>query len=138
MDQRFYIKIKGFSRKTIEIDFSFGYGSLKLEFEEKDIDVFIKAFPIKFLQRNVFHPSEAIYTIGDNTNDKEMIRDYNGFRIGNNKDFTPEGIYKYGKSACSGYSTLFSHIANSLGVESVCISGYAKGYEYSPGEIIEV
>ena len=33
-----YIKFKGFRNQTIEIDFSFGYGSLKLEFEEKDID----------------------------------------------------------------------------------------------------
>ena len=54
-----------------------------------------------------------------------------------NKDSTPEGIYKYGKTICFGYSKLFAHIAKSIGIETEYIKGYAKGSEYNPGEKME-
>ena len=65
---------------------------------------------------------------------ENIIYDKKTFETGKNFDSTPEGIYKYGKSICSGYSKLFSYITTNLGIETECISGYAKGYEYNPGE----
>ena len=68
---------------------------------------------------------------------ENIIYDKKTFETGKNFDSTPEGIYKYGKSICSGYSKLFSYITTNLGIETECISGYAKGYEYNPGEKME-
>ena len=68
---------------------------------------------------------------------ENIIYDMKILKSENNKDNTPEGIYKYGKSVCSGYSKLFSYILNNIGVETEYIKGYAKGHEYTPGEIIE-
>ena len=68
---------------------------------------------------------------------ENIIYDKKTLEEENNKDHTSEGIYKYGKSVCSGYSILFSFIAKNLDIETECITGYAKGYEYNPGEKIE-
>ena len=68
---------------------------------------------------------------------ENIIYDMKGLKEGKNFDSTPEGIYKYGKSVCFGYSKLFAHIANNLGVDTEYINGYAKGNEYHSGEIIE-
>ena len=68
---------------------------------------------------------------------ENIIYDMKILKTGNNMDNTPEGIYKYGKSVCSAYSKLFSYISNNIGVETEYIKGYAKGHEYTPGEIIE-
>lgn len=40
-------------------------------------------------------PKEEIYTVGDNTNDIEMIRDYNGFMIGNCEKLEPVALKRY-------------------------------------------
>ena len=52
------------------------------------------------------------------------------------KNSSPESIYKNGRSVCFGYSKLYTHIANMIGVETENITGYAKGYEYTPGNTI--
>ena len=68
---------------------------------------------------------------------ENIIYDKKALKSEKNIDSSPEGIYKYGKTACFGYSKLFAHIANSIGVDTEYIIGYAKGYEYIPGEKIE-
>lgn len=54
-----------------------------------------KASPIEYLEESLNIRKEDIYTIGDNTNDKELIRDYNGYRIGNNKDIIDVSLKEY-------------------------------------------
>lgn len=38
------------------------------------------------------------------------------------------------QAVCEGYAALFNSLAKKAGLESVVISGYAKGYGYSPGQ----
>lgn len=54
-----------------------------------------KASPIEYLEEKYKVPKSEIYTIGDNTNDFELIRDYNGFSIGDNKDIEPVSLKRY-------------------------------------------
>ena len=68
---------------------------------------------------------------------ENIIYDKTEMKDNKNKDSTPEGIYKYGKTICFGYSKLFAYIAKSIGIETEYIKGYAKGSEYNPGEQIE-
>ena len=43
----------------------------------------------------------------------------------------PEETYNRGSSVCSGYSRLFKYIGDYLGLDIICVSGYAKGYSYN-------
>ena len=49
-------------------------------------------------------------------------------------DCTPEGAFTNGKTICSGYSSLYKDIASHIGLNVLCISGYAKGIGYYPGK----
>ena len=51
---------------------------------------------------------------------------------GRNADCTPEGVFKNGKTVCSGYSRLFQNIASHLGLNVLCVSCYSKGVGYQP------
>ena len=55
-----------------------------------------KSTPIKFLERKLKLSSSDIYTVGDNLNDVEMIRDYNGYAIGNNEEVIRNAVDRYG------------------------------------------
>ena len=48
----------------------------------------------------------------------------------------PEETYNNGYSVCSGYSRLFKYIGDYLGLDIICVSGYAKGYSYNPNKKI--
>lgn len=54
-----------------------------------------KSSPILYLQKKLLIPKEEIYTVGDNLNDLEMIRDFNGFVIGDNEDLFKEALDRY-------------------------------------------
>lgn len=54
-----------------------------------------KSSPIEELRRRLDIPKKKIYTIGDNSNDYEMIRDYNGYMIGNSPDLRKVALKKY-------------------------------------------
>ncbi len=54
-----------------------------------------KARPIAILQNDLGVLRHDVYTIGDNTNDRELIRDYNGYRIGDNPDIVDVALEKY-------------------------------------------
>ena len=89
--------------------------------------------------------SLATYLTKPAKNDMEKARaiyrwvaeniDYNvqGLFEDNYGDVSAEGVLKSGRSVCSGYSNLFERLANASGLEAVTISGYAKGYSYTPG-----
>ena len=55
---------------------------------------------------------------------------HNGIKV----DCSVEGMYKNGKSVCSGFSRLYNYLTTNLGIETENISGYAKGSGYVPGE----
>lgn len=44
-----------------------------------------------------------------------------------------EDVFTSGKSVCQGYAGLFTEIARGLGLQTVVIDGYAKGYGYKTG-----
>jgi len=87
----------------------------------------------------------ATYLTKPARNDREKARaifrwianniDYNvsGFFNGTYGNSTAEGVLRSGRSVCGGYSNLFESLANASGLETVTITGYAKGYNYTPG-----
>jgi transglutaminase/protease-like cytokinesis protein 3 len=44
-----------------------------------------------------------------------------------------EEVFASGKAICQGYAELYSDIVTGLGLQTVIISGYAKGYGYKAG-----
>lgn len=54
-----------------------------------------KSSPIEFLKEKLFIPSDEIFTVGDGLNDMEMIRDYNGFVIGNEQTLHDVALGEY-------------------------------------------
>ena len=48
----------------------------------------------------------------------------------------PEETYSNGYTVCSGYSRFFRYIGTYIGLNVICIIGYAKGYGYDPNENI--
>ena len=60
--------------------------------------------------------------------------DADSFFAGRDVDCTPEGVYNSGISVCSGYSRLYKDFATYLGLEVECVSCYAKGVGYEPGQ----
>ena len=84
----------------------------KLKDEHKDLDFFIyswhdefyymikpknvtKSTPVKEISKRLQIPNKKIFTIGDNSNDFEMIRDYNGFMIGDCRELESVALKKY-------------------------------------------
>ena len=64
--------------------------------------------------------------IGEN-----IMYDIDGYinkKLGKND---PESAFNEGKCICQGYSLLFKHLCNSLGIECIKISGYAKGADFN-------
>ena len=62
--------------------------------------------------------------------------DVKNFNLGKEVDCSKEGVFKTGKTICSGYSNLYQDIAQYLDLNVVCIPCYAKGADYIPGEKI--
>ena len=58
--------------------------------------------------------------------------DAQSYFAGKNVDCTPEGVFKNGKSICSGYARLFMDIALYLKLNVLCVHCYAKGVSYEP------
>ncbi len=54
-----------------------------------------KTIPIHFLSKYLSIPPRKIFTIGDNDNDFEMIRDYNGYMIGDNESLKEVALRRY-------------------------------------------
>lgn len=60
--------------------------------------------------------------------------DVQGFRSGEYGDLSADQVLHSRSAVCDGYSNLFDALAASAGLESVHVSGYAKGTGYLPGE----
>lgn len=73
--------------------FAYGYnGTSYYMIKAKGIS---KSSPIEHLQKRLRIPKTEIYTVGDGLNDLEMIRDYNGFVIGDEKALQEVALAKY-------------------------------------------
>ena len=57
---------------------------------------------------------------------ENIAYDANGFFSGN-YDVEPESVYRNGYGVCSGYSRLFKYIGTYIGLNVICVMGYAKG-----------
>ena len=53
--------------------------------------------------------------------------DVQGYYSGNRK-VDPESVYRRGLGVCSGYARLFEYIGTYIGLNIICIIGFAKGY----------
>ena len=60
--------------------------------------------------------------------------DAQGYFSGANVDCSPEGVFKNGKTVCSGYSRLYKELATYLELTVECIPCYSKGVGYEPGK----
>ena len=60
--------------------------------------------------------------------------DIENLKLGKSIDCTPIGVFKNGKTVCSGYAHLFSNLLIYLGLKVENIFGFAKGRGYLPGD----
>jgi transglutaminase/protease-like cytokinesis protein 3 len=63
--------------------------------------------------------------------------DAESYFLGQDVDCTPEGVFRNGKTFCSGFSRFFQNVASHLGLNVLCVKGYAKGVGYQPGNKME-
>ena len=64
--------------------------------------------------------------------------DLKNLNAGKSVDCSKEGVFRTGKTVCSGYSNLYKDIAIYLNLEVKSITCYAKGEGYIPGQKIHV
>ena len=67
---------------------------------------------------------------------ENIAYDADSYFSGDDVDCSPEGVYNSGISVCSGYSRLFKDFSDYLGLEVECVSCYAKGVSYQPGQML--
>lgn len=60
--------------------------------------------------------------------------DDKGYNQSTYGDLSPESVLKSRKAVCSGYSNLYKTLCDSVGLQAVKITGYAKGYGYQVGD----
>jgi hypothetical protein len=60
-----------------------------------------------------------------------------GFNSGDLGDNSAENVLKTRVAVCAGFADLFTEIAVKTGIEAVTVTGYAKGYGYSEGDVFE-
>lgn len=61
-------------------------------YEKKDVS---KATGVEYLERNLQIPKKDIFTVGDAINDLEMIREYNGYQIGDRMSLSEVALDSY-------------------------------------------
>ncbi len=61
--------------------------------------------------------------------------DTNAFFSGTRADGSVGGVLSSRKGVCAGYSRLYADIGRKMGLTVETVSGYAKGYGYSPGAV---
>lgn len=62
--------------------------------------------------------------------------DIASYRAGTAAAQSTEQVLETGKAMCSGYATVFEALARLAGLEVVSINGYAKGFDYRPGDAV--
>lgn len=62
--------------------------------------------------------------------------DIASYRSGTVSALLAEDVLASGKAMCSGYATLFAELAQLAGLDVVSVHGYAKGFDYRPGDVV--
>ena len=65
---------------------------------------------------------------------QNIAYDTESYFSGRNVDCSPEGVFRNGKTVCSGYAHLYKDLAINLELTVECVSCYSKGYGYEPGK----
>lgn len=60
--------------------------------------------------------------------------DAQSYFAGKKVEVTLDGVFRNGKSVCSGYARLYKDISTYISLEVECVSCYAKGEGYQPGQ----
>jgi transglutaminase/protease-like cytokinesis protein 3 len=60
--------------------------------------------------------------------------DASGFRTASYGDVSPEGVLRRRASVCEGYARLTEALGEAMGLEIEVVSGWSKGYGYTPGQ----
>jgi len=63
--------------------------------------------------------------------------DIEGFRSGRAGDLGPEAVLRRGRSVCQGYAGLTEALGKAMGLEVEVVSGWSKGYGYTPGQTFD-
>ncbi len=107
-----------------------------------DLDAHVKATPPE-AEKSV--ASLAAFLVGPARSERERAwvifrwvadnvdYDVEGFRAGEYGDLSADKVLRSRSAVCDGYSNLFDALAAAVGLESVHVSGYAKGTGYSVG-----
>jgi transglutaminase-like putative cysteine protease len=64
---------------------------------------------------------------------KHINYDDRGYNTGDYSDLSAEGVLKSRRAVCEGFSNLYKALCDSMGLNAIKISGYAKGYGYTNG-----
>jgi transglutaminase/protease-like cytokinesis protein 3 len=64
---------------------------------------------------------------------KHVSYDDNGYNTEDYGDLSAEGVLKSRKAVCDGFSNLYKALCDSMGLNAIKITGYAKGYSYKIG-----
>jgi hypothetical protein len=65
---------------------------------------------------------------------QNIAYDAKGLATGKYGDLRPDAVLQRRTAVCEGYAGLFEKLARAAGLKVVKISGYAKGYHYTPGD----
>jgi hypothetical protein len=63
--------------------------------------------------------------------------DVGGLRSGQPGDLSPEAVLHRGMSVCEGFARLTEALGEAMGLEVEVVSGWSKGYGYTPGQTFD-
>lgn len=67
---------------------------------------------------------------------RNLAYDARGYLTGRTGDMGAESVWNRRTAVCQGYVELFQRMARETGLQTEAVSGYAKGFDYEPGQRI--
>lgn len=67
---------------------------------------------------------------------RNLAYDARGYLSGRVGDMKPEAVWKSRTAVCEGFVSLFQRMAEETGLRTEIVEGYAKGFDYRPGQRI--
>ncbi len=130
-------KINYFQEKNLEI------ASIGQPSDNRYSDIDKKAFSIKYAGNSVSELASVLSQYATSDPDKARIiyawiannitYDVDGFLSGQYGDLGAKKVLSRRTGVCTGYANLYQALAQSMGLETVVIEGYAKGVGYGIG-----
>lgn len=112
----------------------------------EQIDNYVRALEFK---SNVDLAEMAEEITAKSNTDEERLRaifvwiahnieyDVKSFKSGKIPNSTAIGVVQKGRAVCEGYSNLFQELASNVGIKSLIVSGFSKGYGYQNRKKLE-